>query len=75
MFGASKRKASQRPRTSPASLERYQKPSLDEDQTDTVRTLLGDADFAIDEDSQSGGDPHDNSGRFLVAHVREKRQR
>jgi hypothetical protein len=56
-------------------LERYQKPALDEDQTDTVRTLLGDADFAIDEDSQSGGDPHDNSGRFLVAHVREKRQR
>jgi len=72
MFGGSKRKTSQRPRSSPASLDRFKKPALSEDQTDTLRTLLGDADLAIDQDSQSGGDPHDNSGRFMVAHLRDK---
>jgi len=53
-------------------LDRYKKPALNDDQTETLRTLLGDADLTIDQDSQSGGDPHDNSGRFLVAHLRSK---
>jgi len=74
LFGGSKRKTSQTPRSTPASLDRYKKPVLSEDQTDTLRTLLGDTKLAIDEDSQSGGDPHDNSGRFMVAHLREKQR-
>ena len=72
MFGRNNRKTSPRPRSVPGSTERYRKPALSEDQTETLRTLLGDADLTIDQDSQSGGDPHDNSGRFSVAHLRSK---
>jgi len=72
MFGRSKRKISPRPHSASVSLDRYKKPALNDDQTETLRTLLGDADLTIDQDSQSGGDPHDNSGRFLVAHLRSK---
>jgi len=72
MFGGSKRKTAPIARSTSASLDRYKKPALSEDQTDTMRTLLGDTTLAIDEDSQNGGDPHDNSGRFMVAHLRSK---
>ena len=72
MFGSNSRKTSPRPRPAPESSGRYRKPALSEDQTETLRTLLGDSDLSIDQDSQSGGDPHDNSGRFMVAHFRSQ---
>jgi hypothetical protein len=73
MFGRKKPKKTPKRRPAPESSGMYKKPSLSEDQTATLRILLGDADLEIAKDSEEGGDPHDNSGRYPVAQLDRKR--
>lgn len=80
MFGRRKRKTPPNPRSAPEQSGVYKRPRFDEDQTrvldeeqtHTLRILLGDTDLALDEESERGGDPHDNSGRYSVAHLRSR---
>ena len=40
--------------------------SAEEERTETVRLLLGSDDLVLEDDTESGSDPHDNSVRLSV---------
>jgi hypothetical protein len=50
----------------------YEKPKFDEEKTQTLEILLGDIELSLDKETEHGGDPHDNSGRFSVEELRSK---
>jgi hypothetical protein len=72
MFGKKKGKTPPRPRSAPESSGTRKKPTLNDDQTETLRILLGDTDLSIEQDADSGCDPHDNSGQHSVTDLRRK---
>ena len=72
MFWKSKK---QKPPTSRPAAERsgeHKKPAFDKETTQTLEILLGDIELSINEETEHGGDPHDNSGRFSVEELRSK---
>lgn len=72
MFWKSKRKTLPKTRSAPEPSGVYEKPAFNEEKTQTLEILLGDTDLSLDEDSEQGGDPHDNTGKHSVAHLRSK---
>jgi hypothetical protein len=72
MFRRGKPQRPPKPRSSAQVSGVYPRPSFNEDQTDTLKILLGETDLALEEDSEAGCDPHDNTARHSVKHLRSK---
>jgi hypothetical protein len=72
MFWKSKKKKSPKSRSAPDQTDRYKKPAFNDEQTQTLEILLGGVKLSVDEEREHGGDPHDNSGRYSVEHMRFK---
>ena len=72
MFGRKKGKAPPKPRQAPESSGTRKEPTFNEDQTETLKILLGDTDLSLEQDAESGGDPHDNTGKHSVTDLRRK---
>ena len=72
MFKKGKPQRPRKTRSTPEASGVHQQPTFNEDQTDTLKILLGDTDLALEDDSELGCDPHDNTARHSVKHLRSK---
>ena len=72
MFRRGKPVSPRKTRSATATSDVHSQPALNDEQTDTVKILLGDTDLALEEDSGPGCDPHDRTPRHTVKHRRSK---
>ena len=78
MFWKRKAKSAPTRRSDPEPTGVYKQPVQDfaeEERTETVRLLLDTSDLALEDDTEPGSDPHDNSVRLSVKSLRDKYSR